>query len=146
MAEAELLKQFLVAHSKHGSRLFRNNVGLAWTGSKKIKFNQVTTITANAGDILIRDARPFRGGFPKGASDLIGFTQITIDSTMVGRSFAVFTAVEAKTEVGKPSREQLAFIRAVNKLGGIAMVARKIEDIYDTVNKFISGDSFEAKH
>lgn len=58
-------------------------------------------------------------------SDFIGFTRVTITPDMVGKTVAIFTAVEAKKEGwGKPTnkreREQKAFIDSVNREGGIA--------------------------
>jgi hypothetical protein len=39
-----------------------------------------------------------------------------------------FLAVEVKTRTGRPTKEQLTFIDAINKQGGIAGIARSVED------------------
>lgn len=55
-----------------------------------------------------------------GSSDLIGFSN-------TGR----FIAIEVKTKTGRVSLEQQRFIDAVNAAGGLAFVARSIEDVRD---------------
>ena len=64
----------------------------------------------------------------KGGSDLICITPVTITQEMVGQTVGVFTAIEVKTPNGRPSKEQLAFIEAVKRIGGKAGVARSPED------------------
>jgi hypothetical protein len=80
-------------------RLFRNNVGMAWT----------------------RDGTPVRYGLCPGSADLIGWT--------VRDGVAVFTAVEVKTPRGVVSPEQRVFLDAVRDAGGIALVARGAGDV-----------------
>jgi hypothetical protein len=48
---------------------------------------------------------------------------------MVGSVVGVFTAIEAKTDTGRPTQEQIRFIDHVKKNGGIAIIAREEEDI-----------------
>lgn len=60
---------------------------------------------------------PIKFGLCVGSSDLIG---ITPD----GR----FLAVEVKTEKGKPTPDQIRFIEAVKRKGGIAGIARSPAD------------------
>jgi hypothetical protein len=68
----------------------------------------------NVGLFDTKDGRKIRTGLCVGSSDLVGFA---IPS---GR----FVAVECKTEKGRATPQQLAFIDAVNKGGGIAFIAR----------------------
>ena len=144
--ESNLLKKFLLEYSRLGSRLFRNNTGMGWTGLTNGISKKSITITINPGDMVIRKARPFHAGFPKGSADLIGWTKIQITPNMVGREVAVFTAVEAKTENVRATKEQTAFINTVNQAGGIAMIARKLQDIFTASTNFIGGDDDEARH
>ena len=58
---------------------------------------------------------------------------VVITSDMVGQTFARFSAVECTTGSGRPTREQLNFLRAVTEAGGIAAVVR---DDYD-INKLL---------
>lgn len=57
-----------------------------------------------------------------GSSDLIGFT-----------ADGKFLAIEVKTETGRVSLEQQRFIDLVNKNGGVAFVARSIQDVRDNL-------------
>jgi len=105
--------------SDFGARLFRLNVGLAWTGD---------VIKNPDGSITIRNPRPFKSGVP-GMSDLIGWTPIEITPEMVGKTVAIYTAVETKTARGRASANQVNFIGAVNKSGGMAGIARTDADL-----------------
>jgi hypothetical protein len=69
---------------------------------------------------VLKDERgiPVRFGLCVGSSDLIGWT-----------SDGRFLAIEVKMPGKNPSRAQLNFIDAVNDSGGLAFVARNIEDI-----------------
>jgi hypothetical protein len=86
-------------------RLYRNNVGAIKTASRYIEY-----------------------GLCRGSSDLIGFTEIIITPEMVGKKIAIFTALEIKNSTGRPSKEQVQFIKKVNEAGGISGVIRNIED------------------
>lgn len=101
------------------ARLFRNNTGMAWQG--KVRKNR-------DGSITISDPRPLHAGLVVGGSDLIGWTPVRITQEMVGDTVAVFTAVEVKAGT-KASKEQLAFIAAVQKAGGRAGIARTDADL-----------------
>lgn len=119
MKETNLLKKIQMHLSKFQNvRVFRNNVGQGWVGKS----------THNNGTVIIQNARPLHAGLVVGASDLIGFTSIKITESMVGKKIAVFTAIEGKTPIGKPTPDQLNFIRVVKEAGGIAGVARTAEE------------------
>ena len=139
-SEGGLLKKFMVEYSKIGSRLFRNNVGRAWTGNI-YRSSKIETVKLNPGDVLIRNARVFHGGFPKGSSDLIGFTKVEITPEMVGRTVAVFTAAEVKYGKTSTTPEQTAFVRMVNDSGGIAAITRKLDDFLGVVRGFKNGET-----
>jgi hypothetical protein len=125
MKETNLLKKIQMHLSKFNNvRVFRNNVGQGWVGKS----------THNNGTVVIQNARPLHAGLVVGASDLIGFTSIKITESMVGKKIAVFTAIEGKTPIGKPSPDQLNFIRVVKEAGGIAGVARTPEEAEEMIN------------
>lgn len=119
MTEGNITKKILMAIPKFvNTRLFRNNTGTGWVGKSRKK----GTIT------YIEDARPLTAGLCKGSSDLIGWTTRVITEDMVGKNIAIFTAIEVKTKYGKPTAEQLNFIKQVKLSGGIAGVARDEND------------------
>lgn len=119
MREADFMRRCMKRASDLGARLFRLNVGLAWTGD---------VIKNPDGSITLRNPRPFKSGVP-GMSDLIGWTPIEITPDMVGQTVAVYTAVETKTLRGRVRDAQVKFIEAVKKSGGKAGVARTDDDL-----------------
>ena len=105
MKESELLLEIRKL-SVGDTRLFRNNVGLA------------------------QDAR---GNFTTyglcvGSADLIGWRSWVVRPRDVGTEIAVFTAIECKGTHGILSKEQRAFLQAVQKAGGFAGVAYEVVD------------------
>lgn len=102
MNESNTQKLIMLSLAKAGSKIWRNNTG----------------VLKNA------DGVPVRFGLCVGSSDLIGITPVIITPDMVGQAVGVFTAVEVKTETGRPTKEQLNFINAVKAAGGIAGIAR----------------------
>ena len=64
----------------------------------------------------------------KGAGDLLGWRTITITPEMVGQRVAVFTSIEVKSTTGRVRQEQQQWLDAVTAAGGIAGVARSVED------------------
>ena len=67
-------------------------------------------------------------GLCKGSADLIGYRTITITPDMVGQQVAVFLSIEVKTPAGRIRPEQQAWMETVQAAGGIAGVARSVED------------------
>ena len=118
MTEQSLRKQVQLACSRLGARLFRVNTGQAWAGKPVQRGNVV----------VLSDAYPIRMGLCTGGSDLIGWTEMTITPEMVGSTLAVFTAVELKTGRLAPTREQTAFLGAVERAGGLSGVARTVDE------------------
>ena len=117
-------------------RLFRNNSGSAWIGASR-KFTKRETVTVEAGDVLVQQGRFFTAGLCVGSSDLIGFKSIEITPEMIGKKIAIFTAAEIKTQFGKASKEQIAFINMINSLGGIGFIARNENQALEFINRKI---------
>lgn len=101
MSEAALQNKIRLAINAPHIRMFRNNVGML----NGVQF-----------------------GLCKGSSDLIGFTSKTITADDVGKTVAVFTAIEVKTPTGRISKEQTNFISMVNGFGGIGAVCRSVDE------------------
>ena len=107
MASEQSIQQHIRLTCSTGStRLFRNNTG------------------------TLRDqhGRPVSFGLAKGSADLIGWRTVTITPEMVGTQVAVFTSIEVKTPTGRVKPEQQQWLDAVQAAGGIAGVARSVED------------------
>ncbi len=108
MTETDLLRTLQLAATQQGLRLFRNNVG------------------------QLQDARSglvVRFGLCTGSSDLIGWTPLVITPAHVGRTLAIFTAVEVKTPTGRVRPAQAQFLDTVQHAGGIATLARSLDDL-----------------
>ena len=78
-----------------------------------------------------RTGRLVTFGLARGSADLIGWRIITITPGMVGSKVAVFTSIEVKTPTGRVRPEQHAWMAAVSGAGGIAGIARSIQDAND---------------
>lgn len=124
MSEADLMRRLQVRASQLGARLFRQNTGMAWAGKVE---RGPRVVRLGPGDVVLRNARPFHAGFA-GMSDLGGWVPVEITADMVGSTVAVYAQIEVKAN-GRPTREQMAWIEAVNAAGGRAGVARSDDDL-----------------
>ena len=114
---------------------FRVNVGQSWVGSKVQRFSAPQTMNVNAGDILLREGRPFKTGLATGTSDILGMTRVTVTPDMVGQTVAVFTAIEVKAVGGKPTEAQEQFINHINTAGGFAGIASTEEEALEIIRQ-----------
>lgn len=119
-----------IAASKAGARLWRMAVGFGWIAGGKgtLKATKPTTVTMQPGDVLLRQARPFRAGV-EGMSDNAGLVPVKITQDMVGQTVAVSLWVEDKQGSGRPTPEQKAWIAMVRGFGGRAGIARNEDDV-----------------
>lgn len=107
MSETALMREVRAALYKLGIVAFRNNVG-------RLRNIHGTMVSY---------------GLCAGSSDLIGWRTTTITADMVGKPVAIFTAVEVKRPTVNLTNSQNVFLSAVRAAGGIAFVARDMEDI-----------------
>lgn len=126
MSEMSTLRQILLTCSRGPTRLFRQNTGQGWVGQSR-RFSRSETVIVQPGDVLIRNARPLHAGLCEGSSDLIGWTQRD--------GAAVFTAIEVKAERGRVTQEQAQFVEVVTAAGGIAGIARSVEDAHRLIDR-----------
>ena len=128
MSEKAIINEILTRASKLGRRLFRNNTGKAWIGeSTHYKHSQFVKVLA--GTVVINNARRIDFGIPsEGGSDIIGWTPVLITQEMIGKTLAVFTAIEVKTPNVYASPTQKNFLQAVMKDGGKAGIARSADE------------------
>lgn len=116
MNERDLQNRIRLAASDAGYVLWRNNVGMGWTGAEVIKRRDRS--------VLIVDARPLHAGLCEGSSDLIGLYPRRIVPADVGTIVGQFVAFEVKTDRGVLRAKQATFLRVVADQGGIARVLR----------------------
>ena len=106
--ETEIQQQIRLACSRGPVRLWRNNSG-SLPDPRTGRYVQ------------------FGVGSP-GGSDLIGSRRVTVTPEMVGTEIAVFAAVEVKAAKGRATEQQKAFIEHIRNAGGIAGVARSVDE------------------
>jgi len=119
MTEQDTLRDIQLAATRLGHRLWRNNVGVGWVG--KLVRREIS------GTVVLANARPLHAGLMPGSSDLIGLTS-------AGR----FLSIEVKSDRGRLTDEQRAWIAMVRQFGGLAGEARSIEDFEAIINGDIS--------
>ena len=97
--------------SDAGLVLFRNNVGVAKITDCKCPIRRIVKY----------------GVCNPGGSDLIGYRVVTITPEMVGRTVAVFLAVETKIGKRPETTEQEHFRATVTAAVGIAVLSRDVK-------------------
>jgi hypothetical protein len=132
--EAPILRRVMLALSRAGAVVFRNNVGVGWAG-KATRITVAKTVRLWPGDVVVRNARPLHAGLCTGSSDVIGWMSVTVTPDMVGRKVAVFLAPEVKNADGRATEDQIRFLRAVTEAGGIAGVARSEEEAVSLIGR-----------
>jgi hypothetical protein len=114
MSEQAIQQRIRLACSRGRVRLWRNN-----TGRLRDERGQLVTF-----------------GLCPGSADLIGYRSVTVTADMVGQTLAVFAAVEVKAPTGRPTPEQTAFLEHVTAAGGLAGIARSVDD----AERILGGD------
>jgi hypothetical protein len=75
-----------------------------------------------------RTGRIVTFGLARGSADLIGWRTVVVTPEMVGQRIAVFTSIEVKVPKGRVRPEQQAWLAAVQGAGGLAGIARSVDD------------------
>jgi hypothetical protein len=119
-SESEIQQLIQMEAMKYGCNLMRNNSGALKDDTGRMVRYGLGNISKKHNDAIK-------------SSDLIGFTTIVVTPDMVGKTVAIFTAVEVKHREWKPPmldvREaaQNAFLQWVKSKGGLAGFATSIE-------------------
>ena len=145
MSEGKIWRDIRDKLSKGTMRLFRNEVGNGVAIRHKHAFTRQAIITAccELAQKMGGSGARIHFGLTVGSGDLIGFRSVVITKEMVGQKVAVFTSCETKTATGKVREEQTNWQRFVNEAGGIAVIARSVEDaenkLQESVDKLLLG-------
>lgn len=119
MTEKILQTQILKAiGARPDLRVWRQNTGQSWTGNQVVRIAAPGSYPVEPGDVVIRQAHPIRFGLP-GSADIFGIMQPS------GR----FLAIEVKAPKGRVTEEQKRFLGMVRAMGGVAIVARSVEEV-----------------
>lgn len=108
----------LAVSAAKAATLFRANVGQGWQGRAHVRGETV----------ILREARPFSTGLPKGFPDLFGVKPVTVTPAMVGQRLGVFVYLEVKTQAGRVRPEQAAVLQHLRAMGAVGGVARSAAD------------------
>jgi VRR-NUC domain len=114
LTEGELLRKLMIDGSSRGLRLFRNQVG----------------------HYELKDGRRLTSGLCVGSSDLIGYLPVVVTQAMVGRTIAVFVALEVKGPRGNVRPEQKQFVDVCRGHGALAAIVRTLEDAWAALAAF----------
>lgn len=132
-SEQTIQKRIMLALSRAGSRIFRNNVGaVTYRDPHRSQSGGPVTQCPRCG-ASNGAKRVVRYGLCKGSSDVIGWTQHRVTDADIGRLVAIFTAIEVKRPGGHATAEQCDFIDAVRAHGGIAGIAISPEQALEIV-------------
>jgi hypothetical protein len=99
------------------TRVFRNQVGLAYVG-KPPHLTPVVT------------------GLTPGSGDLIGWHHYEVRPEDVGKKIAVFTSVECKTQDGRMSPKQVNWLIELSKWNAVAGVVRSPEEAVELIQSW----------
>ena len=113
--ETKLTNAVMLALSQAGCTIWRNETAGAWVGRPVHREGQLVTLAS---------ARMIQAGLCKGSCDLIGIAPC-----------GAFLAVEIKTRTGRTTQEQDRFLAAVRAAGGIAGVARSVDDALELLTQ-----------
>lgn len=95
--------------------VFRNNRGCCKTENRLIRYGIPEPKTKESDD-------DFKGG------DYLGFTEIIVTPSMVGKSVAVFTNIEAKTKTDRLKSGQKRWHNFIIDHGGISKIFMETKD------------------
>lgn len=116
-----LMNRILLALSRAGLTVFRNNTARAWAGrSMPLKAGEV--YRARGGERVVFDARPLRAGLCEGSGDIIGIETVEVTPDMVGSRIGLFVSAEVKAGSGRPTQAQKNFAAHVQACGGKAVI------------------------
>lgn len=105
--------------------VLQNNIRLALSAQCRN-----ATIFRNHCGALVdpRTGRLVQFGLAPGSPDLVGWKTVEITPEMVGRRIAIFCGIEIKTPSGHVRPDQVAFLNRLRVAGGVAGVARSVDD------------------
>lgn len=134
-SESNIQREIMIAASKGGMTVWRNNTGSAWQGKRlnvrgaEIRLSSGRSIYAGERDQLLAEARPIEFGLCPGSADLIGIRPLTIGPEHVGMTLGQFVAIEVKSKGGRATDKQKNFLNHIGQAGGFVRLARSTDDI-----------------
>lgn len=123
-----------------GITVWRNQVGTGWQGANPLGRMPTRPLTAaqlpearaalQPGDVILRHPRMLTAGLCPGSSDLICLQRLRITPELVGQVIGRFVAIEVKAPGKGAEPAQRTFLDNVNQAGGVAGVARSVDEAW----------------
>lgn len=137
LSEADLMRTLQVEATKHGARLWRNQVGtgLAIRGRSSQHRESILKACQELATKMGGSAQRITYGLPTGSGDLIGYAYREIKLEHVGSCWPVFASAEVKTATGRPSDEQRRWNAFVLSVGGVSGIVRSMDDLRSLLKK-----------
>ncbi len=114
-------------------RLWRNARGLYYAG--RIVARGPKTYRLQHGDAVLRGCTPVQAGLCDGAADLVGIVAVPVSLLPPDGVVGLFAGLELKTEDGTVKQHQRAWLEVIRSLGGIADVARSVEEAREIIER-----------
>ena len=130
MSEGDLSKLIQLEALKYKCKLMRNNAGSMTDKTGRVVRYGLGNVSKKLWDNWK-------------SSDLIGYTQVVITPDMVGRTVAVFTAVEVKLPSSPKDvryKAQEKFIQQVQADGGIGSIIKSVDELKEMFKDFFTQD------
>lgn len=128
MTEIDIQNTIRLNLSRDDVRLFRNAVGVGWSG---------TLMHKGIEGVYLKGARAQTYGLGTGSPDLVGWRSIVITPDMVGKRVAVFVGLEVKGPRGRVTFDQQNWQSILRRNGAITAIVRNVEEARDAIEKGI---------
>lgn len=123
MTGTGLMNRVMLALSRAGLSVWRNNTAKAWAG-RSMALKPGDVYRARGGERVVFNARLIRAGLCEGSGDLIAIETVTVTPDMVGKDIGVFVNVEVKDGSGRPTKAQRNFDAHVRACGGKSAIVK----------------------
>lgn len=124
MREADIQSAVLIALSEQGHYCLRVNSGQFWGGE----------VMSHDGSMLLLKHPTKIQGAVKGTADIVGCVQVVVTPQMVGKTVAVFTAIEVKQPGEKAKPHQENYLALMRSRGAIAGIATSSDEALSIIN------------
>lgn len=95
--------------------------------------SDVTLWRNSTGEMRLPQGGSLKFGLCVGSADIVGIVRVPLPNPV-----GVFLAIEVKTATGRATKEQINFLDHVNKMGGIAFIARSVDEANEELDRRIS--------
>ena len=128
--ESTFRKQVFKKYGAHPDfRLFPNVSASLWAGEFSYRASDHIKKLLRPGDVVLHGGRRMTVGLAEGSADLIGIKRVPVISLPRDGFVGIFVSCELKTPNVTAPEHQRNWAEMVLRFGGIAGVARSVEDV-----------------